>query len=447
MTLVATGMIVIFGLVVRDISGRLRPLARRRAKLFAEISGRLTEAYGGIRVVKGYRGEEREQKVYRKGVEQIKHVAVRGVMLANLMGVTSAITLGIAVAALLYIGARDMLDHTMTIGQFVSYSSLMGFLAQPVQQMVTLGQQIPEGLAGIDRMQELLANPREDDDAGRTQPIGAIEGHVAFEDLRFAYESSQPILKGLSFEAKPGTATAFVGPSGSGKSTAINLIAAFYKATSGKVLVDGTDLATVRLDSYRAQLGLVLQESFLFDGTILENVAFSRPNATREEILEACKRARVDEFATRLEKGWETQVGERGVKLSGGQRQRISIARALLANPRILILDEATSALDTQSEALIQEALEDLMLGRTTFVIAHRLSTIRRVDQILVIDKGEIVERGKHDELLAQKGLYWQMYTQQHAGKLLGPGERERPEDEGVEETAGEHSTAAGAAS
>ncbi len=421
MTLAVSGTLLFFAFVVSRVSKRIRMIARRRARAFADVSGRLAEGYGGIRVVKGYRGENREESVFRAGVDGIKMLAIRSVTLTNMMAVTSGIALGVAGALALYLGARGMIDGTLKTGEFFSFAALMGFLAAPVQQAVGLGQQIPEALAGIDRMQEILSNAREDSDPERKEDIGPIDGEVVFDNVRFAYATSDDVLKGISFRADPGSVTAFVGPSGSGKSTTINLIAAFYKATGGQVRVDGKNLSTITLDSYRSQLGLVLQESFLFDGTILENVSFSRPGASEADILEACRRARVDEFAPRLEKGYQTMVGERGVKLSGGQRQRISIARALLANPRILILDEATSSLDTESETLIQEALVDLMAGRTTFVIAHRLSTIQKADQILVIDRGEIVERGKHDELLAAEGKYWQMYTKQQKaeGEML----------------------------
>ncbi|MFT3764367.1 MAG: ABC transporter ATP-binding protein [Minicystis sp.] len=326
----------------------------------------------------------------------------------------------------LWVGAHRILAGKLTLGEFVTFNVLLQFAVQPILQIVGIGNTLMEALAGLERTREILREQRDDQDPKRTVALGTVRGEVAFEDVQFAYKADKPVLRDFSFRAEPGTVTALVGPSGSGKSTTIGLIASFYDATGGKVLVDGVDLSTVKVESYRSQLGVVLQESFLFAGTILENVAFARPDATREQILAACRTARVDEFVEKLPEGYETIVGERGVMLSGGQRQRISIARALLADPRILILDEATSSLDTHSEALIQEALSHLLEGRTTFVIAHRLSTIRKADQILVVDGGRIVERGRHEELLAQKGLYADMYTKQHRIEddlFLGPGE------------------------
>jgi subfamily B ATP-binding cassette protein MsbA len=314
------------------------------------------------------------------------------------------------------------------------FSAFLAFLVAPVFQIVGIGTQITEALAGLDRTQEVLQERPEDEDTRRTLAIGPIQGVVSFDHVTFAYDPGKPVLHDISFEARPGTVTALVGPSGSGKSTIISLIAAFHEPTEGVVQVDAADLSTARLDSYRSQLGVVLQDTFLFDGSIRENVAFARPGATEEEIVEACRIARVDEFAERFEKKYETVVGERGVKLSGGQRQRVSIARAILANPRILILDEATSSLDSESEAAIQAGLAYLMEGRTTFVIAHRLSTIRRAEQILVVEEGRIVERGTHDSLYALGGRYYDLYTRQHgvdANLFLAPGEGDKvPESE-----------------
>jgi subfamily B ATP-binding cassette protein MsbA len=312
------------------------------------------------------------------------------------------------------------------MGQLVMFNAFLIFLISPVIGVVGIGTQLSEALAGLERTREVLRERPEDDDPGRVRDIGPIVGEVIFDSIEFAYDVGRTVLHGISFEAKPGTVTAFVGPSGSGKSTTIGLISAFYKPTSGRILVDGVDLDTVRLPSYRTQLGVVLQETFLFDGSVRENIVFSRPGASEAEFLEACRIARVDEFAEALENGYDTIVGERGVKLSGGQRQRLSIARAILADPRILILDEATSSLDSESEAMIQHGLSHLMRGRTTFVIAHRLSTIRRADQILVVEAGNIVERGTHPELYALHGRYWDMYTRQHAldeNLFLAPGE------------------------
>lgn len=316
----------------------------------------------------------------------------------------------------------------MTTGGLFSYTMFMGFLVAPVAQIASIGTQITEAIAGLDRTREVLAENREDSDPDRAVVLGEIHGAINFEHVDFSYEPGKPVLEDVSFESQPGTVTALVGSSGSGKSTIIGLVAAFYKPTSGRVTVDGIDLSKVRLDSYRPALGVVLQDSFLFDGSIRENIAFSRPDATEEEILEACRIAHVDEFAERFKDRYDTIIGERGVKLSGGQRQRVSIARAVLADPRILILDEATSSLDSESEAYIQQGLKYLMEGRTTFVIAHRLSTIRQADQILVVEAGKIVERGRHAELLAQQGRYHELYTRQHGleeNLFLAPGEGE----------------------
>ena len=314
----------------------------------------------------------------------------------------------------------------MTLGDLMAFTAYLAFLVAPMFQLVGIGTQITEALAGLDRTQEVLREKPEDADPKRVNRIATIQGNVVFDQVTFEYEPGKPVLHEMSFNSDPGTVTALVGPSGSGKSTMISLVAAFHEPTRGRVLVDGIDLSEVRLDAYRSQLGVVLQDTFLFDGSIRDNIAFARPDATEEQILAACRIARVDEFAERFDKKYETIVGERGVKLSGGQRQRVSIARAILADPRILILDEATSSLDSESEAAIQEGLAYLMKGRTTFVIAHRLSTIRRADQILVVEDGRIVERGTHDSLYALEGRYWDLYTRQHgidANLFLAPGE------------------------
>jgi subfamily B ATP-binding cassette protein MsbA len=323
-------------------------------------------------------------------------------------------------------GARQILAGSLTLGQFLTYNILLGYVAAPVFGIVSIGTQITEAIAGLDRMREVLSERPEDQDPDRTLPLPAPLGALRFDHVNFAYEPDKPVLKDVTFAAEPGTVTALVGSSGSGKSTIISLVAAFYKPLSGRILIGDTDLGKIRLDAYRQSLGVVLQESFLFDGTIRDNVAFSRPQSTEGEIQRVCRIARVDEFADKFPKGLDTIVGERGVKLSGGQRQRISIARALLADPQILILDEATSSLDSESESLIQQGLSYLMKGRTTFVIAHRLSTIRRADQILVVEAGEILERGSHDQLFAARGRYHELYTRQHgleANLFLAPGE------------------------
>jgi ABC-type multidrug transport system fused ATPase/permease subunit len=412
----------------------MRPIFRERGKIYAEVAGRLTESLGGVRVVKGYRAEPREEEVFSAGVGRLLDNVMRTMNTQSLLALASSVLLGVIGASIMYVGARQILSGQMTVGGFFTYSMLLGFLVAPLFQVVAIGTQITEALAGLERTHEVLAEAREDHDPRRVRDLPDVRGQVVFEDVHFAYEPEKPVLHGVSFDAPPGTVTALVGPSGAGKSTIIGLVAAFHVPTAGRVLVDGIDLSTVRLDAYRQMLGVVLQETFLFDGTIRENVAFSRPDASPEAVLEACRVARVDEFAEKFPEGYDTIVGERGVKLSGGQRQRVSIARALLADPRLLILDEATSSLDSESEALIQEGLARLLRGRTTFVIAHRLSTIRRANQILVIEEGRVVERGSHAQLYAKGGRYREMYDRQHAVQsdlFLAPGEGDKvPEGE-----------------
>jgi subfamily B ATP-binding cassette protein MsbA len=420
----------LFGVGLMAAFGVLRPVFRERSKIYGEVSGRLTETFAGIRVVKGYHGEGREETVFAEGVSRILGNVLRTITGMSSLSVASTVLLGGVGAVVMWVGTRQILAGTLTVGGLFTYTVLLGFLVAPVFQIVGIGTQLTEALAGLERTRELLSEAREDSDPRRTADLPPLAGEVVFEEVRFAYAEGKEVLHGISFRAEPGSVTALVGPSGSGKSTIIGLVAAFQSPSSGRVLVDGVDLSTVRLSSFRSQLGVVLQESFLFDGTIRENVAFSRPSASEAEVVAACRVARVDEFAETFEKGYETVVGERGVKLSGGQRQRVSIARALLADPRILILDEATSSLDTESEALIQQGLAELLKGRTTFVIAHRLSTIRRAHQILVVEGGGIVERGRHAELMAAGGRYADMVTRQAGiGVELFAEPREEPEE------------------
>ena len=405
---------------------KIRPIFRERGKINAEVTGRLTESLGGVRVVKGYHAEEREAEVFAGGVKRLLTNVEASLTAMSFMSLSATVLMGVVGAVVMFVGTRQIFAGTLTVGDFVRFTALLAFLVAPVFGVVGIGTQITEALAGLDRTHEVLKERTEDDDPHRTVAMGPINGEVLFENVGFAYDPGKPVLFDVSFRSQPGTVTALVGPSGSGKSTIISLISAFHTPTAGKVFVDGIDLSTVRLDSYRTQLGVVLQDTFLFDGSIEENIAFARPGATKEQILEACRIARVDEFAENFEKKYDTIVGERGVKLSGGQRQRVSIARAILADPRILILDEATSSLDSESEALIQEGLKYLMKGRTTFVIAHRLSTIRRAEQILVVEAGRVVERGTHESLYALGGRYWDLYTRQHgleANLFLAPGE------------------------
>ena len=434
MTLLAVVVLVVFSLILMTAFKTIRPIFRERSRINADVTGRLTESLGGVRVVKGYHAEEREAQVFAGGVQRLLENVIRTLTAQSVMSLASTVVLGVVGALVMYLGGRLVVSHALTVGDYVTYTMVLAYLIAPVIQIVAVGTQLTEAVAGIDRTSEILGESSEDNDPLRSISLGPIRGEVEFRDVVFAYEPSKPVLHGISLKAAPGTVTALVGPSGSGKSTIISLLCAFHKPDSGEVLVDDFDLARVRLSDYRTQLGVVLQESFLFDGTIRENVQFSRPRATEAEVLEACRIARVDEFAERFPEAYETVVGERGVKLSGGQRQRISIARAILANPRILILDEATSSLDSESEAMIQEGLSYLMRGRTTFVIAHRLSTIRRADQILVVEEGRILERGTHDELYAAHGRYWDLYTRQHglqSNLFLAPGEGDSiPEDD-----------------
>src|SRR5438132_2071186 len=433
MTAVAFGILLVFGYGINRAFLTIRPIFRARPKINAEVTGRLTESLSGVRVVKGYHAEDREEGVFAGGVQRLLDNVLKTLTATSLMSLSAAGLMGIVSAIIMELGAHKILGGTMTLGTFFAFNIFLGLLVAPVFQIVAIGTQITEAITGLERTREILNEKLEDDEPGRTRTLNRVNGLVEMENVSFAYDTRKEVLHDVSFRSEPGTVTALVGPSGAGKSTIIGLIAAFYVPSSGRVLVDGVDLSTVKLNSYRTQLGVVLQETFLFDGTIRENVAFARPNATVEEILAACHIARVDEFAESFESKYDTVVGERGVKLSGGQKQRVSIARAILADPRILILDEATSSLDSESEALIQEGLRYLMKGHTTFAISHRLSTIRRADEILVVEAGRVIERGTHEILYALGGRYYDLYTKQHAVEanlFLAPGESTVESDE-----------------
>jgi len=434
LTGVAFSILLVFGFGISKAFSTIRPIFRARPKITAEVTGRLTESLGGVRVVKGYHAEEREEGIFAAGVERLLGNILKTLTATSLMSLSGSTLLGVVSALMLGLGGHKILNGSMTVGSWFSFNLFLGFLIAPVFQIVAIGTQITEAITGLERTREILNEKKEDEDPRRTVSMDRIHGQIVLENVSFSYESSKEVLHEVSFESQPSTVTALVGPSGAGKSTIIGLIAAFYVPSSGRVLVDGIDLTTAKLNSYRTQLGVVLQETFLFDGTIRENVAFARPEASEEEILAACHIARVDEFAESFEKKYDTLVGERGVKLSGGQKQRVSIARAILADPRILILDEATSSLDSESEALIQEGLRYLMRGRTTFVIAHRLSTIRRAEQILVVEAGRIIERGNHASLYAAGRRYCDLYTKQHeveSNLFLAPGEGSGESEDG----------------
>jgi ABC-type multidrug transport system fused ATPase/permease subunit len=432
MTLIVFSVVGVFVFILQYAFKTIRPIFRERAKITGEVTGRLTESLGGVRVIKGYHAEEREAGVFRQGVLRLLDNVMRSLTATSLMSMAATTVLGIVGALVMLLSGHLALQNQMDDGTYIQYTMFLAFMIAPVIQVVNIGTQLTEAVAGIDRTMEILSEKDEFTDPARVVKLGEIAGRVRFDNVEFAYAPGKPVLHGISFRADPGTVTALVGSSGSGKSTIISLICAFHSPTTGRVLVDDVDLATVDLNTYRSQLGVVLQDSFLFDGTIRENIMFSRPGASEEQFLFACRTACVDEFAVRFPEGYDTIVGERGVKLSGGQRQRLSIARALLAEPRILILDEATSSLDSESEAMIQSGLSELMRGRTTFVIAHRLSTIRRADQILVVEQGLIVERGTHAKLFALGGRYYDLYTRQHglqANLFLAPGEGDEVEE------------------
>jgi len=413
MTLLVLVPLGLFSVVSTRAFQTLRPAFRDRGEIRAEVTGRLTEALGGIRVIKGFHAIEKEGDIFESGVLRIFENVKQTLTTSSTVTSLGTFFIGTASVLIMGYGGRQILQGSLTLGDLVSFTLFMAFLIGPIVQMANIGTQMTEAFAGLDRTAEILSWPSEDDDPKRTVAMPKIHGHVVFEDVSFAYEEDKPVLRGITFEADPGTVIALVGSSGSGKSTLAGLAATFLTPDSGRVLMDGVDLATVKLSSYRSQLGLVLQDDFLFDGTIRENLLFARTGASDIELQDAADQAYVTEFTDRFPEGLDTVIGERGVKLSGGQRQRVTIARALLSDPRVLLLDEATSSLDTESEALIQQSLGGLLQDRTTFVIAHRLSTIQRADLILVIEDGEIVERGRHDDLIEIDGRYHQLYTVQ----------------------------------
>ncbi|MDA9587213.1 ABC transporter ATP-binding protein/permease, partial [Flavobacteriaceae bacterium] len=413
MTLFVLVPVLIFAVIALKAFGYIRPIFRARGKINAEVTGRLTETLNGIRVIKGFNAETQEQKVFEKGVEDLYQNVKKSLTATAFMTSSSTFLLGLASAGIMGMGGYFIMNNSMTYGEFVSFTLFLGFMIAPIVQMSNIGSQLTEAFAGLDRTQELMGIDEENNLKTRTITLDKIKGNITFNNITFSYDNTTEVLRNISFEAPQGSVTALVGSSGSGKSTIASLVTAFLNPNSGQVLIDEIDLSKVDLKSFRSQLGVVLQDDFLYEGTIRENILFPRPKASEEDLLEAVEGAYVNEFTDRFENGLETVIGERGVKLSGGQRQRISIARALLAKPKIVILDEATSNLDTQSEAFIQKSLAVLMRNRTTFVIAHRLSTIQKADQILVIEEGDIVERGKHEELLKTKGRYHELYTYQ----------------------------------
>ncbi len=413
MTLFVFIPISIFGYIALRAFKYIRPIFRTRGKINAEVKGRLTETLAGVRVIKAFNAEDQENKIFEKGVDKLFQNVKKSLTATALMTSSSTFLIGVATTGIMGIGGYYMIQEQMTTGDFLFFTLVLGFMIAPIVQMSNIGSQLTEALAGLDRTEELMNTAAEEDDGNRTIKLNTFKGDIAFNDVSFAYEADKEVLHNISFNAPAGSVTALVGSSGSGKSTIAGLSATFLNPKSGTVTIDNQDLSKVKLNSYRQYLGVVLQDEFLFEGTIKENIMFPRPNATEAELQNAVKAAYVNEFTDRFEDGLETLIGERGVKLSGGQRQRLAIARAILANPKIIILDEATSNLDTESEALIQKSLNELVKDRTTIVIAHRLSTIRKADQILVIETGRIVERGTHDELIALNGRYFDLYTYQ----------------------------------
>ena len=413
MTLYTLAPVVIFGLVSLKAFGRIRPIFRERGKINAQVTGRLTETLGGIRVIKGFNAEAQEIKTFANGVDELFQNVKASLTATSVVTSAGALLLGLASAGIMGMGGYMIMQGEMTFGDFLAFTLYLGFMIAPIVQMSNIGSQLTEAFAGLDRTEEIMNTPLEADDQTRTLAIQDFKGDIMFEDVSFAYEEDKDVIKRVSFSAPAGSVTALVGTSGSGKTTIAGLVATFLNPDSGKITLDGYDLQSITLESFRSRLGVVLQDDFLFEGTVRENILFPRPDASEALLAQAVHAAHVQEFTDRFEDGLDTLIGERGVKLSGGQRQRIAIARAILADPKILILDEATSNLDTESETLIQASLKELMKGRTTFVIAHRLSTIRQADQILVVEQGKIVERGKHDELIALQGRYYQLFTYQ----------------------------------
>ncbi len=413
MTLSVLVPIVIFAVVMLKAFGYVRPIFRERGKINSEVQGSLTETLGGVRVIKAFNAEKQESINFEKGVDRLFQNVKKSLTATAIIGSSSIFLIGLASTGIMGIGGYFMMGGTMTMGEFLSFTLLLGFMIAPIVQMGNIGSQLTDAMAGLDRTQELMNMKEEDDSEVRTEFLKDVQGHIEFHDVSFSYEESKEVLHHISFKSNPGSVTALVGSSGSGKSTIAGLVATFLNPESGRVTIDSIDIATVNLSSYRQNLAVVLQDDFLFEGTIRDNILFPRPNASSEELDQAVRGAYVDEFTDRFADGLDTVIGERGVKLSGGQRQRISISRAILANPKIIILDEATSNLDTESESYIQKSLSELMKNRTTFVIAHRLSTIRQADQILVVEEGRIVEHGTHDMLLESEGRYHELHTYQ----------------------------------
>ncbi|ABG60763.1 ABC transporter, ATP-binding/permease [Cytophaga hutchinsonii ATCC 33406] len=405
--------VAIFAFIAMKAFGYIRPIFKERGIINADVTGRLTETLNGVRIIKGFNAEEQENKTFEAGVERLFDNVKKSLTSTSLITSASLFLLGMATLGIMGIGGYLMIKGEMTSGDFLSFTLYLGFMIAPIVQMSNIGSQLTEAFAGLDRTEEIMNMDPEEDTEKRKTVLKEIKGDVTFDGVSFAYQEGKEVLHDVSFDAPAGTVTALVGTSGSGKSTIAGLVATFLNPESGKITIDGVDLSEVTLSSYRKNLGVVLQDDFLFEGTIRENILFPRPNATEEQLLNAVKAGYVNEFTDRFEKGLDTLIGERGVKLSGGQRQRIAIARAILADPKIIILDEATSNLDTQSESLIQQSLAELMKGRTTFVIAHRLSTIRQANQILVIENGKIAEQGSHAELIAKEGRYYELHTYQ----------------------------------